>query len=414
MRIIYTIFIQIYLFLATLLSAFNNKARLWVQGRKNILKNIEAAMQGNTAPIAWFHCASLGEFEQGRPVIETFRKEFPDYKIFLTFFSPSGYEVRKNYTQAAYIFYLPIDTKYNAATFIHLVNPEVAFFTKYEFWYHYLNELKIANIPAISFSSIFRQNQVFFQPYGKFYKNFLTCFRIIFVQDMTSLALLQKHGILQAEVSGDTRFDRVLELAAQKKNIPYLESFKNTKKLLIIGSSWPADIDIVCGTLKHFHELKIIIAPHEIHESGIAEIEKKFPGISIRYSMIRENSLNHQVLIIDNIGMLSSLYQYADYACIGGGFGKGIHNILEAAAYGMPVLFGPNFNKFKEAQDLKKNGCAFSFHQAEDFKSIFEKLFYDEALCAEIAEKSRSYVAAQAGATKKILNFCHTLLEKKP
>lgn len=415
MLLLYNLSVFLYSRLACVASFFYTKASLWHDGRKNLLIHIQNTLSKNTHPIAWFHCASLGEFEQARPVMEKFRQQFPVYKILLTFFSPSGYEIRKNFSGAEYVFYLPADTRSNALTFLQIVKPEIAFFTKYEFWFHYLHELKKRQIPSISFSAIFRESQLFFKPYGKFYKEFLQCFTRIFVQDATSLSLLNDHNIFHAALAGDTRFDRVLEISIQKKDIPLVHIFKDNKNLLIVGSSWPEDLSVLMPVLNSIVNLKIIIAPHELDESSLANIEKQFSGSSIRYSKaVESNIISSRLMIIDNIGMLSSLYQYADLAYIGGGFGKGIHNILEAAAYGVPVLFGPNYSKFKEANDLEKTGCAVPVHTSGQFKSALEKFLSDKGHYASVAQKTRAYVHANAGASNTIIDYCKTLsIQKK-
>lgn len=393
------------------MSPFNRKANLWVAGRKSLLKNIEIALKNNNAPIGWFHCASLGEFEQARPLIEKFKIEFPRYKIFLTFFSPSGYEIRKNYAGADFVFYLPPDTKSNAEKLIAILRPTIVFFTKYEFWYHYLTTLKSRSIPVISFSSIFRKEQIFFKPYGRFYLTILKCFDRLFVQDQHSVELLKTFNIVNVESSGDTRFDRVCEQASLKKEIPLIEIFKSKNRLLIIGSSWPADIEVIQSGLLEYENLKIIIAPHEIKQEEIASLEKKFSGKTMRFSKASNTDLSQfQVLIIDNIGMLSSLYQYADLAYIGGGFGSGIHNVLEAVAFGVPVIIGPNYTRFKEARDLVKMDCAFSVKDSNEFTNKVRKLLSDDLLRKSISQKTRQYVLSNAGATNKILQYCHTIL----
>jgi 3-deoxy-D-manno-octulosonic-acid transferase len=409
---LYTFALQVYALLIRQVSLWNPKAKQWVSGRKALFAHIAKAMQDNTAMIAWFHCASLGEFEQARPVIEEFRKRYPDYKIFLTFFSPSGFEVQKNYPGADFIFYLPLDTSANALQFIKLVKPSVAFFAKYEFWYHYLTQLKREDIPAISFSAIFRQEQVFFKLYGRFFRKTLQEFEHIFVQNQQSADLLKTIGIRQVTVAGDTRFDRVKAICEQKKDLPLVQKFKNGQKVLVIGSCWPQDMAVLIPFLNSFTaELKVIIAPHEIHEEEIKDLQKQLQKKSVRFSKAQENSIeDEEVLIIDNIGMLSSLYQYGEFAYIGGAFGKGLHNILEAATFGMPIFFGPSYHKFQEAKDLIELKAAISITSTEEFSQQFSQVYAQEAVRKEKAQMAQQYVAQHTGATEKILNYCRKLL----
>jgi 3-deoxy-D-manno-octulosonic-acid transferase len=409
---LYTFALQIYALLIRQVSLWNPKARQWVSGRKALFGQMRRALEGNTAMIAWFHCASLGEFEQARPVIEEFKKTYPAYKIFLTFFSPSGFEVRKNYPGADYIFYLPLDTKANALQFIRLVKPAIAFFAKYEFWYHYLTQLNRKDIPAISFSAIFREHQVFFRKYGHFFRKTLKEFEHIFVQNQQSAALLKSIGIQQVTVAGDTRFDRVKAICDQKKDLPLVQKFKNSQKLMVIGSCWPQDMAILIPFLNRFTDpLKIIIAPHEIHTEEIRGMQEQLQKKSVRFSQALETTVaDYDILIIDNIGMLSSLYQYGEFAYIGGAFGKGLHNILEAATFGMPIFFGPNYNKFQEAKDLLERKAAFSIATTEEFAEQFTQLYVNEPERQEKAGIARQYVANNTGATEKILEHCKKIL----
>jgi 3-deoxy-D-manno-octulosonic-acid transferase len=409
---VYSFALQTYAFLIRQVSWWNPKARKWVQGRKSIFSHLSETIGNNTAPLAWFHCASLGEFEQARPVIEEFKKRYPAYKILLTFFSPSGFEIRKNYPEAHYVFYLPLDTKENALKFIKTAKPSIAFFAKYEFWYHYLTQLNREDIPAISFSAIFRQDQVFFKRYGKFFRNILKEFEHIFVQNQQSASLLKSIGIQQVSVAGDTRFDRVKTICDQKKELPLVQNFKNGKKLLVVGSSWPQDIEVLAPFFNQFPEpLKIIIAPHEIHEEQLVTLQKQLQRKSIRFSQAHENNLaQYDVLIIDNIGMLSSLYQYGEFAYIGGAFGKGLHNILEAATFGMPIFFGPTYDKFQEARDLIEHKAAISVATTEEFAQQFTQLYQQESIRLEKASIARQYVEKNTGATHKILDYCQKLL----
>jgi 3-deoxy-D-manno-octulosonic-acid transferase len=412
---VYTFALQMYALLIRQASLWNPKARQWVSGRKTLFAQITRALEGNTATVAWFHCASLGEFEQARPVIEEFRKRYPGFKICLTFFSPSGFEVRKNYPLADYIFYLPLDTKDNALQFIRIVKPAIAFFAKYEFWYHYLTQLNREDIPAISFSAIFREEQVFFKTYGNFFRKILKEFEHIFVQNQQSATLLKQIGVQQVSVAGDTRFDRVKAICEQKKELPLVQKFKNGQKVLVIGSSWPQDMAVLVPFLNKFTEpLKIIIAPHEIHTEEIKTLQEQLRKKSVRFSEAEESTVaRYSVLIIDNIGMLSSLYQYGEFAYIGGAFGKGLHNILEAATFGMPIFFGANYHKFQEAKDLVALKAAISIANTEDFSRQFTKVYNNETERLEKAALASSYVQQHTGATQLILDYCQKLLPLK-
>jgi 3-deoxy-D-manno-octulosonic-acid transferase len=413
--LIYNIALRSYYLFIKAASPFNKKAKLWTEGRKDLIDRLRIKLKDNKAPVAWFHCASLGEFEQARPVIQKIKTQNPKFKILLTFFSPSGYEIRKNYEGADYIFYLPLDTKKNARRFIEAVKPAIAFFVKYEFWHYYLDELKKNNIPAISFSTFFRSDQVFFRSYGTFYKNMLKKFNRIFVQNEESYKLLKSINIENIEIAGDTRFDRVKEICDNKKSVIIAEKFKDKKKVLVIGSSWPEDMRVLAQFINTFDEnLKLIIAPHELHEKDLLNIEGLITRKSVRYSKANAKDVNqYDVLIIDNIGMLASLYQYGEFAYIGGAFGKGLHNILEAATYGMPVFFGPNYKKFNEATELVKLGSAFSVKDKNEFAEALNRLWKDETLRLSLAEKSRLFIEKNTGATDKILAYCKTIMEEK-
>ena len=409
MIVIYNILIRLYFFAILVASVFNPKARLWIKGRKNIFKKIKQSID-KTQPIVWFHCASLGEFEQGRPVIEALKQEYPKYKILLTFFSPSGYEIRKNYAGADYIFYLPIDTKKNAAKFIQAVNPKMVFFVKYEFWHHYLNILHKESIPVFIFSAIFRKNQLFFKWYGRFYKKMLHKFNFLFVQNNESKVLLNSINITNVEITGDTRFDRVSSIASQSKNIPIIEAFKQNKLTIIAGSTWKPDEELLIQFINSGkeNELKYIIAPHEIFIDNIERIEKSINKKVIRYSQANEqNVLESQVIIIDNIGLLSSLYKYGDIAYIGGGFGKGIHNVLEAATFGLPLVFGTNYHQFNEAVQLVDLKAAFVVNNFFDLDKIFKILLTNKILLKNTGEISKNYVVSNLGATSRILAICN-------
>lgn len=412
MIFIYNLTIKVISGLFAFASIFNTKAKLFVSGRKGLIRKIGAALDGNKSPVLWIHCASLGEFEQGRPIIETFKNEYPDYKIFLTFFSPSGYEIRKNYSLADWVYYLPWDTKHNASQFIDVVKPRLVIFVKYEFWFHYSNELNKRSIPLVSIASIFRKDQLFFKSYGAFYRSILTKFSYFFVQNHVSHDLLKKIGLSNVTVAGDTRFDRVNTIVNSSAPLPEVLHFKNDTKLMVIGSAWPEDMEVLSPFInEQDSKLKVIIAPHEITESSLKHIESQILPKCIRYSQRGSVDLQQfQVLIIDNIGMLAQLYKYGEFAFIGGAFGKGLHNILEAACYGIPVFFGNrNFEKFQEAKDLINRGGAFEISDYGDLLSKYEMISAPENFMLA-CEVNRSYVQENLGATEKIMNYCRSTI----
>jgi 3-deoxy-D-manno-octulosonic-acid transferase len=389
---------------------FHPKAKAFVQGRANVIKRVQQAFEGQQGRLIWVHCASLGEFEQGRPVIEALKAEFPDVKILLTFFSPSGYEIRKNYKNADFVFYLPWDSASNAHDFISAVNPTVAVFVKYEFWLHYALELKKRSIPLISISSIFREDQLFFKSYGRFYRQILESFDFFFVQNEKSQRLLQSIGINKCIIAGDTRFDRVYAIVKDGGDIPIAKRFKNEKKTMVVGSCWPEDFEVLTPMINH-GSVKFIIAPHEISEAFLTAIERSLLVRFIRYSAAATVSdlEDYQVLIIDNVGMLARLYQYGEFAFVGGAFGKGLHNILEAACYGIPILFGNrNYEKFQEAVDLINRGGAVEVSDYVDLKEKFEMLNSPETFTLA-CEVTRAYVTENLGATEKIMQYCRKL-----
>ncbi|MGL4332897.1 MAG: 3-deoxy-D-manno-octulosonic acid transferase, partial [Bacteroidales bacterium] len=356
-----------------LLACFKEKERKLAEGQKNVFSCLEEKIDNNASYI-WFHASSLGEFEQGRPMIEKIKKEHPEYRIILTFFSPSGYEVRKNYPLADIICYLPFDTKSNVERFLNLVKPKMAIFIKYEFWLNYLQGLHKRNIPTYIISAIFRPQQLFFKPHGGWYRKMLGYFNHIYLQDENSKQLLESIGINNVTICGDTRFDRVIEVQQQAKEIPLAESFAKDQNILIAGSSWPKDEEIFIPYFNQNREIKLIIAPHEIHESHLKDIESRLERPSIRFSKATpENIASADCLIMDCFGMLSSVYRYGNVAYIGGGFGAGIHNILEAAVYGMPVIWGPNFAKFREAKGLIESGGGFSIADKDEFTELCNK-----------------------------------------
>ncbi|MEJ8804193.1 3-deoxy-D-manno-octulosonic acid transferase [Pontibacter sp. H249] len=415
MKLLYDIGLKAYQAAIALASPFNEKAKLMRQGREQQFQKLKQAFAGNQAPVAWFHCASLGEFEQGRPVMEAFKEVHPEYKILLTFFSPSGYEIRKNYPGADYIFYLPLDSEQNAKQFLEVTEPELAIFVKYEFWHYYLQELQQRNIPILSISAIFRGDQVFFKPYGEFNRNMLRRFTHIYTQNKTSLQLLKRIGIAQASIAGDTRFDRVLQTAASVKTMPVVEAFAAGKEVFMVGSSWPADMEVLLPLIQKYNQrIKFIIAPHEVNEASITAVMQGLGDVSaIRFSKVNEaDAAEYNVLVIDNIGMLSSLYSYGTYAYIGGAFGKGLHNTLEAAVFGLPLFFGPKYSKFQEAIDLVDIGCAFPVNNSQELLQVFEEVHTTPGLRQSITSNEKTYVQEQAGATAKIMADVSALLKK--
>ena len=405
MTFLYHTGIRAYIFFIWVASLFNSKARLLRRGRKNWKKKLAGEIETN-ARYLWVHCASLGEFEQGRPVIEKLKKEYPDHQILLTFFSPSGYEVRKNYKGADLVTYLPMDGLRNARKFFELTSPEKIFFVKYEFWYFYLKEARKRDIPTYSISAIFRKEQLFFKWYGRWYRKILDLFSHIFVQNEDSKNILVEQGINHVSVSGDTRFDRVKEIASQAKDIPLAAQFAGNHKVIVAGSTWRKDEAMIIRFMEETDPgLKLILAPHEVHESNIQRIVSFCSKIkAIRFSEAKLTTVEKfDVLIIDSIGMLSSLYQYGTIAYIGGGFGKGIHNILEPASFGLPVFFGPNYHKFKEAVDLTELQGAFSFNQYSTLFNLLNFYLDHQDKLKQVGAFVKGYVENNSGSTSYIL-----------
>ena len=400
----YNIIIYLYALGVAILSLFNEKVRKMRQGEHDAIRILREKVDPQ-AKYVWFHAASLGEFEQGRPLMEQLRKEHPEYKILLTFFSPSGYEVRKNYEGADIITYLPLDTITNARRFLRTIRPVMAFFIKYEFWYNYLHILKHRNIPVYSVSSIFRPDQVFFKWYGRQYGHVLKCFTHFYVQNEVSRELLAKIGIHGVTVVGDTRFDRVLQIKEAAKKLPIVEAFCDKKKVFIAGSSWQPDEEIFIPWLNEHKDWKLVIAPHVIGEDHLQQIEKLLEGRKVvRYTeATEENVKGAEVLMINCFGLLSSIYGYADVTYVGGGFGVGIHNTLEAAVWDVPVFFGPNNQRFQEAQGLKLCGAGLEIGNADDFRRLMQGLDENPTLAKELGEKAGAFVASMTGATRKIL-----------
>lgn len=411
MHLLYNIGIYLYGLAIAVAAAFNPKAKLWVQGRKNWREQLKAKVNGRET--VWVHCASLGEFEQARPVIEQIKHTYPNYFLLLTFFSPSGYEIRKNYEKADAIMYLPLDTPGNAKDFIEISKPKLVLFVKYEFWINYLTTLHRLNIPAILFSATFRPTQVFFKAWGGLFRKVLKSFAGIYVQNSTSKSLLKSLGI-DSTVAPDTRFDRVLQIAAQKKSFPLIEQFKGSSKLLIAGSTWAKDKEFIRQVIEQ-HLLKgykYIIAPHNIVEDEIELLAKSFGSLRVvRLSQLNaENATGADVLIVDSIGYLSSIYAYGEIAYVGGAFGVSVHNVLEPAVYGLPVLYGPNHTKANEAIDLLAAGGGFTFTNQQQLNVIISKLA-DEKARLKAAEKSRQYVLTNQGGTDVVMSGVGRLLQ---
>lgn len=414
---IYNIVIYFVLWGIAIASLFNEKVRKMWHGEREAFKILKQKVDPN-AKYIWFHAASLGEFEQGRPLMERIRKDYPQYKILLTFYSPSGYEVRKNYEGADIICYMPVDTRLNAIRFLRLVRPVMAFFIKYEFWSNFLHILKHRNIPTYSVSSIFREDQVFFKWYGRSYAGVLKCFTRFFVQNEESKRLLEGIGITAVDVVGDTRFDRVLQIKEAAKQLPICEAFRtgvassqsadvphHDFKVFVAGSSWPPDENIFIPFFNEHKDWRLLIAPHVIAEEHLKLILSLIKGKKVvRYTQTTpEEAAEADVLIIDCFGLLSSMYNYGDVAYIGGGFGVGIHNTLEAAVWNMPVIFGPNNKKFQEAQGLLKSGGGFEINTYEDFSGLMSSLMNDETFLKQAGDKAGVFVAHLAGATDKVL-----------
>ena len=417
----YQIAIYLYLCGVAVASLFSEKVRKMWRGERQAIGVLKEKVDPD-AQYVWFHAASLGEFEQGRPLMERLRREHSEYKILLTFFSPSGYEVRKNYEGADIICYLPLDTIRNARRFLRTVRPCMAFFIKYEFWFNYLHILKHRNVPVYSVSSIFRPDQVFFRWYGYQYGRVLKCFTHFFVQNEQSRELLKTLGITDVDVVGDTRFDRVLRIKEQAKEPPVVETFieeggerreeseNSAPKVFVAGSSWPPDEEIFLRYFREHPEWKLIIAPHVIGEDHLQQIEQQLEGREVVRYTVAEKSLSTNsasALIIDCFGLLSSIYRYGQVAYVGGGFGVGIHNVVEAAVWGMPVFFGPNNQRFQEAQELKRNGGGIEINSYDDFAEYMDKLAASPDAISECGHTAGNYVTSRAGATEKIFQLLH-------
>jgi len=415
MQQLYSFLILCYGFSIRIASVFSTKAALWTRGRKNYWVNLEKTLASYSAEeqmLAWFHCASLGEFEQGRPIIEAFKQKYPEYKIMLTFFSPSGFEVRKTYSGADFILYLPLDTKANAKRFVNKVKPNIVFYVKYEFWFNFLSCLQSSNIPTVLFSALFRPDQHFFKSYGFWTRKILKGFTRLFVQNENSKGLLNAIGIYNVEVCGDTRFDRVATIAENPMEIEIARAFSKNHTVVIAGSTWPDDETLILKLVSQStYNIRLIIAPHEIHREQIDFLIQNSKKRAVTFSATDVESVKDaEILIIDSIGMLSNLYQYGTLAYIGGGFGVGIHNILEAAAFGLPVYFGPNYKKFNEAKELIKLKGAYEIRDPEDLITKVDALLSDKELYTKASVTSKNYVLSGRGATDMILKSCEKFI----
>ncbi|MBK8711464.1 MAG: 3-deoxy-D-manno-octulosonic acid transferase [Niastella sp.] len=408
-RLLYHLFLIFYRIGIHIAALANPKAQLWIKGRKKIIQRVEKALTGNKRPVIWMHCASLGEFEQGRPVLEICKKQYPGACLVVSFFSPSGYEVRKGFKGADHVFYLPADSKKNAESFIQAINPSLVLWVKYEYWFYYLTTLKNKNIPVILFSALFRPQQPFFMWYGALWKKMLGCFQQIFVQDNESKLLLQKIGIA-ATVSGDTRYDRVIATAENFEPLPaVIERFCSAENIMVAGSTWAEDEEELQHYIRLHPSKHFIIAPHETENSNIEEVKKRFPGC-ILYSALTgdEYIFESHVLIMDNVGMLSRLYKYAQVCYIGGGFGgDGLHNILEPAVYGRPVIFGPQHEKQPEATALLQAGGAFEVTNALMLEVLLDKLFMQPARMNETGLAAKKFVYDNRGATSHVMEYIY-------
>ena len=404
----YNAAILIYSFLVRFAAFFNKKANLMIKGHKHTFEILKKQIDRDSKYV-WFHVASLGEYEQAQPMMEIVKREKPDYKIMLSFFSPSGYEVQKNNKTADIVCYLPFDTKKNVKKFLDLTNPSIAIFVKYEFWYNFIHQLYLRKTPTYLISAVFRPNQHFFKPWGNVFTKILKYYTEIFVQDKQSKRLLLKHGIESVTVVGDTRMDRVIKIREEALSLPVVEEFaklnNNDQAVLVAGSSWPEDENILINYFNKHAYLKLIIAPHLIDEDHLLQIERKLKRPFVRFSQASIiNIKEYDCLIIDNFGLLSSIYRYGEIAYIGGGFGAGIHNILEAAVYGIPVVFGPNHQKFIEARELIENGGGYTISNETELNKVF-KNFVTSPEDLEIGgEKAAEYIYTSAGATERIVN----------
>ncbi len=405
MRLLYSLFIYIYSFAIRIAALFNPKARQWVEGRKGIFKKLKNEIKPDDQ-IIWFHVASLGEFEQARPVIEKIKEQYSYHKILLTFFSPSGYEIRKNYDKADWVFYLPADTRLNAKKFVSIVNPRLAIFVKYEFWFNYINALYNNKTPLFMISVIFRPSQHFFKFWGRWFRRQLMKVTWFFVQNEESLELLNNINIKHAEISGDTRFDRVYQIVKENKRIEEIELFAGNSTVMVAGSTWPPDENIIKFILQNTTtDFKVVLAPHVVDEQHISDIKEKFKEFNpILFTEFDKNKvLQSRVLIINITGLLAYAYRYSSFSYVGGGFGAGIHNLLEPVTYGHPVIFGPNYHKFREAHDLIAAGCGFSINDKKEALEIVNGFMNDKEKLAGISKIAKEFVNKNIGATDVIM-----------
>jgi 3-deoxy-D-manno-octulosonic-acid transferase len=397
---LYNICIALYAALVRLVAPFNEKARLWCSGRKGMIERLRGAI-GEGDRVVWIHVSSLGDFEQGRPLVDYVHSHYPDYKVLLTFYSPAGYEVRKNYPNADYVSYIPVDTRRRVRRFLDVVKPEIAIFVKYEFWLNMLCELRRRNIRTYIASAIFRRNSIFFHPFGGLWRKALGAFDTLFVQEENSKHLLAEIGYENVVVAGDTRFDRVITIADAAERVDIVEQFKGAKRLFVAGSTWGPDEEILLPLINENPDIKFVVAPHEMDEVRIGKILQGVQGGAVRYTQCDAQSdfSSTQVLVLDTIGILSSVYGYASWSYIGGGFGVGIHNTLEAATFGLPIAFGPKYEKFKEARDMVALGAATKVTSAEELMAWFAPLRDDAAYLARVSATAKDYTAKNQGAT---------------
>ncbi len=407
--IFYNIFLFLYRVGVRIVALWNQKAKKWLEGREQVFSNLEVAFNDKTRPTIWMHCSSLGEFEQGRPVLEQLRVKYPHHRFLLTFFSPSGYEVRKDYKGVDYIFYLPLDSKQNAKRFVEIVNPSLVLWIKYDYWYYYLNVLKQRKIPLLLVSGVFLPFQTFFKWYGRLHRYMLDCFTHLFIQTQESADLLKPLSFLKnITVAGDTRFDRVVEIASRFEPIEKIEQFCGQSVTLVAGSTWVEDDEELDHYANAHPEIKFVIAPHEIDEDRLKEMEELYKK-SVRYSRYSPEdpaSTKANVLLIDNIGMLSRIYHYATITYIGGAFSEGgVHNVLEAAVYGKSVIFGPAYDWYLEAVDLVELEAAFTVENALDLETLLNDLLADKEWLDQTGKKAKEYVYNKTGATQKLLSY---------
>lgn len=410
MILLYNFSVFLYRFAATFISPFNKKAKKAVTDRKTSLVKLREQLNSNSAPIIWFHAASLGEFEQGLPVMEQVKKHFPNHKLLVTFFSPSGYDHRKNHPVCDFTSYLPWDSRKNAHDFIEMVNPKAVVFIKYEYWYHHLNMTSKSGIPLVSISALFTPKHIFFKPHGGLHRKMLRFFNHTFVQNESSKSLLKNIGIQNVSVSGDTRFDRVLKTMASPEKQTAIEQFIDNREVFVVGSAWTEDMEVLAPFInQNAQKIKVIIAPHLVEDGHVSKIESYLNDRAIRYTEFDQYS-GENILILNTIGMLSNTYQYGDFAYIGGAFGDGLHNILEAVAFGLPVVYGnKGLEKFPESIELQTKGGGFSIHNATEASDILNKLLNDKVYRKEASAICKIYVQAKAGATDIIMNYLRTI-----